>query len=72
MQNATYFKQVAAQITAILLAALAAALFTFVQSVADQSGICTETGLVNGKAPAIAAALKGIHSYVILSTHSLS
>lgn len=70
--NQTSFsKQVGAQITAILLAAGAAAIFTFFQSLASQTGICATPSLDPIETSSLAAFLKTIHSTFLLSSGTM-
>jgi len=66
----SYFRQVFAQITAILLAAGAAALFTFFQSLAEQTEICTQAATSATDAGILGGLIKGIHSYIIMRSYS--
>lgn len=63
----TYFKAVAAQTTGILLAAAGAAVFTFAQSVASQTGVCPTPNVSPVEVGTIGALFKGVHS--ALTTH---
>lgn len=67
MQNSTFIKQVSAQMTAIVLAAAAAAIFTFFQSLAQQSGICEPTLATPGESGLLAAWFKSLHSFAIMA-----
>ena len=58
----SYFKGVAAQMTAIILAAAGAAIFTFFQSVATQTGVCEVPTDAVGQAGALGAMIKAGHS----------
>lgn len=59
-----YFRGVASQATAILLAAAGAALFTFFQSIVADSGICPAPVISPEATGTVAAAAKAIHSAV--------
>lgn len=61
-----YAKGVAAQATAIVLAAAGAALIAFFQSAASQTGICPLPQVTPGEAGALGALFKGIHSALIM------
>ena len=62
-----YLKQIMVQATAIILAAGAAALFTFFQSLASQTGICVPPGEPVQQSGALGALFKGIHSAFTMS-----
>lgn len=66
-----YFKGVAVQATAIILAALGAAAFTFLQSVAAQSGVCPTPTTSPETAGAIGALFKGIHTALTVKSGTL-
>lgn len=57
-----YFKGVATQGTAILLAALAAGAITFFQSLAAQSGVCPAPVASPGQAGVLGAIFKTVHT----------
>lgn len=63
-----YLKSAATQATAILLAAGAAALFTFFQSLATQTGVCPLPAGSPEQAGALGALFKGAHS-IFTMTH---
>lgn len=64
-----FFKQLATQITAIILAALAAAAVSFLQSVAAQTGACPAVATSTTDVAALGAGLKGTHSLFTLLSH---
>lgn len=65
----TYLKNVAVHITAIILAAAAAAGFTFIQSIASQTGACEASQINAENAGLLGAALKAAHSGILVMTH---
>ena len=57
-----FFKNIATQAGAIILAALGAAIITFIQSIAIQTGACEAPINQVNEAGFLGAALKGLHS----------
>lgn len=58
----SYWKGVAAQTTAILLAAAGAATFTFFQSLAAQTGVCATPEIDIAQAGTLGAIFKAAHT----------
>lgn len=64
----TYWQNVAAQATAILLAALGAAFITFLQTIIAQMGSIDATNVSPETAGALGAAFKATHSALTTNT----
>jgi hypothetical protein len=67
-----YFRGVATQATAIILAALGAAAFAFFQSAATSTGICPLPSVSPEEAGATGALFKAIHSAFVMNRGILS
>lgn len=64
----SYLRQVAAQGTAIILAAAAAALLAFIQSIGASTGVCGAVEVNPTDAAAAGVFFKSIHSAIFLSS----
>lgn len=62
-----YLKGVAVQATAIILAALGAALITFIQSIVSKTGLCPEIPTSPTEAGLLGGILKTVHTAFISS-----
>lgn len=67
-----YLQSVATQLTAILLAALAAGAIAFFQSVGAQTGICAPPSMSPEEVGALGAIFKTIHSAIAMSRVTLT
>jgi hypothetical protein len=65
--NQTFFKSVGAQITAILITALGAAAFTFLQSIAVSTGACPVGNPDPAQAGMLGAVIKSAHSAYLMN-----
>ena len=63
-----YFKGVATQATAIILAALGAAAFAFFQSMAVSTGVCTPPVTDIAEVGAMGAGFKAIHTALTMKS----
>lgn len=64
----SYLRQVAAQGTAIILAAGAAALLTFIQSIGASTGVCGAVEINPVEAAGAGVFFKSIHSAIVLTS----
>ena len=67
-----YLKSVATQLTAIILAGLAAGAVAFFQSVASQAGVCNAPTMSPEEVGALGAIFKTMHSAVVWKSATLT